>query len=551
MEQITRLTSFFTAKDFSLSAKKMGRHAANDGLIDALIDSEASTHFRVLVPKSQDLKSIKARLMRRPGLHLHAQRFLREKAPADTDVVFMQDPLLGRMAEWRQWQANSARAYSVMGITHTLCSLTVLEGIRNLISAPVQPWDALICTSNCARKAVLAGLEWEEERLQARLQIAKLQAPKPVLPVIPLGCHTDFYARLASKRNESRRTLGISEDQVVLLFIGRLAIHAKSDFVCMLQAIASVAEQREAEHFPLRLVLYGVCPDVQQKALQEAIQAICRDFDVQILDGSQEPLAALAWSCADIFISLADNHQETFGLTPVEAMAAGLPVIATDWNGYRDTVINGETGILIPTVQPEQGYRQALVRYALSHYDYDRYINRLMQEVIIDRKALIQALTRLISDSQLRQQMGRAGQKRAQDFYDWSTIGKQMRDIADQLHQRRLQQLTTEKEMDVLPSPNRQFQSWSSQTIQDNWKYELFDRRYQEKYEAMRQLAVNHVEDLSADSDVLLEKILQCVSTTGAISVKRLGQEMPSVNAKQLQQACNWLCKRGLLRIAR
>ena len=38
----------------------------------------------------------------------------------------------------------------------------------------------------------------------------------------------------------------------------------------------------------------------------------------------------------DIFVSLSDNIQETFGLTPLEGMASGLPVVATDWNGYRD-----------------------------------------------------------------------------------------------------------------------------------------------------------------------------------------------------------------------
>ena len=40
-----------------------------------------------------------------------------------------------------------------------------------------------------------------------------------------------------------------------------------------------------------------------------------------------------AYAAADIFLSLTDNVQESFGLTPIEAMACGLPVIATDWSG--------------------------------------------------------------------------------------------------------------------------------------------------------------------------------------------------------------------------
>ena len=41
-------------------------------------------------------------------------------------------------------------------------------------------------------------------------------------------------------------------------------------------------------------------------------------------------------AASDMFISLADSYQETFGLTPIEAMASELPVVASNWNGYRN-----------------------------------------------------------------------------------------------------------------------------------------------------------------------------------------------------------------------
>ena len=61
------------------------------------------------------------------------------------------------------------------------------------------------------------------------------------------------------------------------------------------------------------------------------------------------------WSAADVFTSLSDNIQESFGLTPIEAMASGLPVLVSDWDGYRDTVTHGAEGLVVPTVMPPAG----------------------------------------------------------------------------------------------------------------------------------------------------------------------------------------------------
>ena len=71
-------------------------------------------------------------------------------------------------------------------------------------------------------------------------------------------------------------------------------------------------------------------------ALHEAAAALCPTVEVRLLEGHDLNLGALARSASDAFISLVDCLQETFGLTPVEAMAARLPVVASDWNGYRD-----------------------------------------------------------------------------------------------------------------------------------------------------------------------------------------------------------------------
>ena len=80
----------------------------------------------------------------------------------------------------------------------------------------------------------------------------------------------------------------------------------------------------------------------------------------------------IAWSSADIFSSLSDNFQETFGITPIEAMASGLPVVVSDWDGYRDSVRHGVEGYLVPTSMPQNGLGADLaLRHALSIDNYD------------------------------------------------------------------------------------------------------------------------------------------------------------------------------------
>ena len=85
----------------------------------------------------------------------------------------------------------------------------------------------------------------------------------------------------------------------------------------------------------------------------------------------------------DLFVL--PSHNEGMGRAVVEAMAAGLPVVATCVGGLPDVVVDGETGLLVPPRDPE---------------------------------ALAEAMTRLLEDPDLRGRMGLAGQVRAEEFSD-------------------------------------------------------------------------------------------------------------------------------------
>ena len=90
-----------------------------------------------------------------------------------------------------------------------------------------------------------------------------------------------------------------------------------------------------------------------RSAFQAAQQQCCPSVRVITLDGREADNRKIAWAGADVFCSLSDNIQETFGITPVEAMASGSPVIAFAKGGVLDTVKcfnansnKGATGLL-------------------------------------------------------------------------------------------------------------------------------------------------------------------------------------------------------------
>ena len=81
---------------------------------------------------------------------------------------------------------------------------------------------------------------------------------------------------------------------------------------------------------------------------------MCPSINIIHVNGGNNTQKFKAFAAADIFCSLSDNIQETFGITPIEAMAAGLPVIVSDRVGCIDDLVNDEeTGLIVKSDLPE------------------------------------------------------------------------------------------------------------------------------------------------------------------------------------------------------
>jgi Glycosyl transferases group 1 len=128
------------------------------------------------------------------------------------------------------------------------------------------------------------------------------------------------------------------------------------------------------------------------------------------------------WRAADLVVSLVDNIQETFGLVIIKAMASGLPVVAADWNGYRDLVEDGRTGLLVPTTMVSGASGAATSRLMFGELDYDHFLAEVSQTVAVDVSAAGAALTRLVGDQALRSALGAAARQRTLDLFAWPRV---------------------------------------------------------------------------------------------------------------------------------
>lgn len=333
------------------------------------------------------------------------------------DVLHMPAPISSQQLVQRG--VHRLDGLSLSGVTHTISSASVVQQLSAYVREPTRQSDALICTSQAVRTAIERLWHVEQAVLQRRFGPFQQAPALPGLPVIPLGIHTRDFAFTAMDRLAARTTLGFAADELVVLFVGRLSFHAKANPVALYRAAGEAAKRTGQK---VRILECGwFANEPTEKAFDEAAQQF--GITVQRVDGRTAVQVQRSFAAADVFCSLSDNIQETFGLTPIEAMASGLPCILSDWNGYRETAIHGEHGFLIKTQMPSRtGFESIEQRFADDTLNYDHYIGHVHALTSVDIDSVAQALSTLIEQPALRQRMGQAGRTHARQQFDWEHV---------------------------------------------------------------------------------------------------------------------------------
>jgi alpha-maltose-1-phosphate synthase len=545
---------FYQTEGFDTRGQRlMGRQAAGEGFLKAIASYSSAPSLYCYTQQ----KAVFDEFCQRIRPWMNGDRQIRwvpaGNLPAlqEAGTLYRPDPMILDLAWQRRY--GDSRAYSLCGITHTIASKETMKTLGDFLTAPVHSWDALICTSNAVKTMVdtLLGnwAEYLEQRLGAR---PKMQIQ---LPVIPLGVDCEGFAPNREIGTQLRTTLGIASNDIVVLFVGRLIFHAKAHPVPMYLAMEKAAKATNAK---LHLIQAGWFEDGQQEVnFKEAAKLFSPTVNHLFVDGRRPEIRQGIWSAADIFISLADNIQETFGLTPIEAMAAGLPVIVSDWNGYKETVRHEVDGFRIPTFMPPAGCAlDFAAEYSYDSLNYSTYIGHVSLMAAVDIDACAQALTTLIAQPELRQRMGANGRQRVKEAYDWSVVIAAYEALWMELSDRRskAKPLSTSIVNPLCDDPCRILNHYPTEILSPQQRLALGSMADPQKLEMIRtQWMTNFGANKRSPSttiDQILEIIAQKESLTVAEIISRFAQSQP-VAQVYLYRTLTYLLKFDVLRIDR
>lgn len=233
---------------------------------------------------------------------------------------------------------------------------------------------------------------WSFDGLKKIVSVSPLldQGVKMVFPekaeLITLGIRDDLFVPVSDeKRQQTRHTLEVAGDEIVFSFLG--TVNKRKGFDLLLKAF-SILMQKNA-----KTKMWVIGP--YSKDENQNIASSDKNYHNQSLNSNKRIrflgriddrnyLASLLAS-SDVFVF--PSRREGFGLAPVEAMAAGVPVIISRIEGVTDLAnVEGETGFYI-----EVG----------------------------DVSALLEAMKKLATDRELRERMGKAAHKRAVEHFGW------------------------------------------------------------------------------------------------------------------------------------
>lgn len=198
------------------------------------------------------------------------------------------------------------------------------------------------------------------------------------------------------RSGEARALLGIPSTAIVVTAVGRM-IEVKG-----MHVLAMAADRILAARPDTHLVFAGDGPN--RPEIDSIVANNPHREHIHFTGALPRRQVAQLLAESDLFVNPGvmdrNGRAEGLGITTIEAMASGLPVIGSRIGGIVETIVDGVTGILVPPGDPEP---------------------------------LATAIKALLDDAMLRDRMGQKAQQRARERFAWPQLSAQVMRVYDEL----------------------------------------------------------------------------------------------------------------------
>lgn len=281
----------------------------------------------------------------------------------------------------QRWRAPFAHMFHTLGHMKNAVAASPTEmepDLRIRVEEQVMQWADCLVAASPLEKAQMAWLYGADP--------AKIR-------VIPAGVDTERFHPIPAEIAKAR--IGVPQERKLILYVGR--IEPLKGIETLFRAIAILAKETPCLCDNICVSIIGgegegteATRSAEEQRLRELREQLeLRDL-VTFLGSKDQDALPYYYSAA--YVVVVPSYYESFGMVAVEAMACGIPVIASRAGGLMYTIQDGLTGLLFPSSSPN---------------------------------ALAEKLCALLDEPELRNKMGENARRWAQRFA-WPNIADQI-----------------------------------------------------------------------------------------------------------------------------
>lgn len=251
------------------------------------------------------------------------------------------------------------------------------------------PKERITIEENAVKEASLVIAECPQDREDL---MKYYNAPAEKITIIPCGVNTDELYPV--NKAVARSLLGLPYNEKILLQLGRMVPRKGVDNV--IRALAKV----KCRNAKVRLLIVGGDADTAKELsrLKQLADDLKISDKVYFLGQKSREDLKYYYTAADLFITT--PWYEPFGITPLEAMACGTPVIGSNVGGIKFSVADGHSGALVPPKDPD---------------------------------ALARRITALLQSPALLREMGNNALRRVNKLFTWELVARDMHTIYERI----------------------------------------------------------------------------------------------------------------------